>query len=145
LIESWKNHLADAEGPTPEAEEIATALYAMPDFQLSEGSADVTSPNIVTLAAADGGLFVRLRDASPWFDEASLTFFSKRAAEPKLGTAMALLEPEDLKNLRDALRDARIIGDTPEDKWAEDKRVRLLEMIERATKDPALTVALTEL
>jgi hypothetical protein len=148
LLEDWSERLERAEEGSLdrgviEVTEIAVALCCMPEFQYSVHAAPARSPNLVVLGDYDAGLYGAIADADPWFDELFAQRFPRASERYHVDDAMIVLEKDDVRRLGEA---ASKIEPPPAGASGPGAALaRLRSLVQRASAEPDLTVAVSEL
>jgi hypothetical protein len=148
LLEDWSGRLeravaASLDEKVADVTEIAVALCCMPEFQYSVHAAPARSPNLVVLGDYDAGLYGALADADPWFDKLFAQRFPRESARYHVDDAMIVLEKDDVRRLGEAA--SRIEPPPAGASGPGAALARLRSLVQRASAEPDLTVAVSEL
>jgi len=90
--------LAEVAGPI-------LALESMPGFQLSPHSPAPASPAFAWLGEDDGRLYEALAARSAWLPDLLMVAFHQRSEPHRIRGAMVLLDREEVRRLREQVRD----------------------------------------
>lgn len=110
----------------------------MPEFQMAYEYGLEKSPNLVTLAEYDGGLYGLLCTADPWFDDLFLSRFPRSSLKYKVGRSMILLDRADL------LRLERTLSTVAFPKACQAAKSRLMALVDRCLSADNGVLAVSE-